>query len=102
MSLQRSSMVILKRKYIHEAAKRFCCEGKEHLVCKLKHSLYSLKQSPRCWNYVLDSHLKSMGFVQSANDPCIYTASEGETFLIGVYVDDIVISGESSERITEV
>ncbi len=35
-------------------------------------------------------------FVQSANDPCIYTASEG------VYVDDIVIAGESSERITEV
>ncbi len=71
----------------------FVVEGKEHLVCKLKHSLYGLKQSPRCWNYV---HLKSMGFVQSANDPCIYTASEG------VYVDDIVIAGESSERITEV
>ena len=40
----------------------FVVEGKEHLVCKLKHSLYGLKQSPRCWNYVLDSHLKSMGF----------------------------------------
>ncbi len=43
-----------------------------------------------------------MGFVQSSNDPCIYTASEGVTFLIGVYVDDIVIAGESSDRITEV
>ncbi len=43
-----------------------------------------------------------MCFVQSSNDPCIYTASERETFLVGVYVDDIVIAGESSERITAV
>ena len=77
-------------------------KGKEHLVCRLKHSWYGLKQIPICWNYVLDSHLKSIDFVQSSNDPCIYTASEGETLLIGVYVDDIVLAGESSEKISEV
>ena len=65
-------------------------KGKESFVCKLKHSLYGLKQSPRCWNSALDAHLKSIGFVRSSNDPCIYTAAEGEPFN-GVYVDDIVL-----------
>ena len=52
--------------------KGFIKEGQEYLVCKLKRSIYGLKQSPRCWNSVLDSHLKEIGFVQTASDPCIY------------------------------
>ena len=43
-----------------------------------------------------------MGYVQSSNDPCIYTSSEGETSIIGVYVDDFVIATESSGKIEEV
>ena len=30
----------------------FIEKGKENLVCKLKHSIYGLKQSPRCWNII--------------------------------------------------
>ena len=80
----------------------FVEEGKEHLVCKLKQSLYGLKQSPRCWNSTLDTHLKGMGYVQSTNDPCIYTTSEGDFSIIGVYVDDFVIAAESSDKIEQV
>ena len=43
-----------------------------------------------------------MGYVQSTNDPCIYTLAGGEPTIIGVYVDDFVIAGESSERIDQV
>ena len=42
----------------------FIAEGEEHLVCKLKRSLYGLKQSPRCWNATLDEYLKELGFLQ--------------------------------------
>ena len=76
----------------------FVTEGEEHLVCKLKKSIYGLKQSPRCWNYALDTYLKEMVFVQSTSDPCIYVDAGGD-LCIGVYVDDI---GRNEERIKEV
>ncbi len=55
----------------------FVAEGEEHLVCKLKQSLYGLKQSPRCWN---------ARFLQSNSDPCIYIAAVDEVAVIDVYV----------------
>ena len=80
----------------------FVSEGQEDLVCKLKQSIYGLKQSPRCWNSALDNKLKQMDFVQAKGDPCLYLASEGEMFIIAVYVDDIVLARKSDQRLAEV
>ena len=80
----------------------FVAKGQEHLVCRLNRSLYGLKQSPRCWNEVLHNSLQKMGFQQSSSDACIYTAKEGEMFIIAVYVDDIMLAGRSAERMTEI
>ena len=49
--------------------------GKEELVCKLRKSIYGLKQSPRCWNEKLRDHLKSAGFKESGADPCVFIQS---------------------------
>ena len=70
--------------------KGFTVEGGEDLVCKRKKSLYSLKQSSRCWNATLDLYVKEMGFTLSASDPCVYMETGGDGFCIGVYVDDMV------------
>ena len=57
-------------------------KGKEDLVCKLRRSIYCLKQSTRSWNTTLDGKLKRMGFSQTKGDPCIYTAQHGEPFIV--------------------
>ena len=45
------------RRSVHETTEGFIEQGKEHLVCQLKRSIYGLKQSPRCWNHALDNRL---------------------------------------------
>ena len=80
----------------------FVIPGKEHLVCKLKKSIYGLKQSPRCWNTALHNHLKKMSFVQSATDTCVYRPSGGEAVYLGIYVDDVIITAQSNKKLTEV
>ena len=82
----------------------FVEQVKEHLVCRLNRSIYGLKQSPRCWNHALDSRLKEMGFKQTPGDPCLYINpdSEGEMFIVAVYVDDIVLGGRSKAKMIAV
>jgi len=77
-------------------------EGEEHLVCRLRKSIYGLKQSSRCWNMALDSHLRKMGFSQSKSDPCIYVSGGDDTFYIGVYVDDMVLAGKDKAKMKKV
>ena len=80
----------------------FIKRGEEHFVCKLEKSIYGLKQSPRCWNSVLDDQLNKMGFIQSESDPCIYRRCGREMFSMGVYVDDIVLAAKSEKQLNDV
>ncbi len=55
------------------------------LVCRLKRSLYGLKQSPRCWNHILHEKLDELQFVQSKADPCLYVGKvNGETVFLAI------------------
>ena len=42
------------------------------IVCKLKKSLYGLKQSPRLWYHKFHKIISSFGFVMNPTDECIY------------------------------
>ena len=42
----------------------FIEKGQEHMLCKLKRSIYGLKQVSRSWNTRFDQAIKSYGFDQ--------------------------------------
>ena len=92
-----------KEAYVYmKQPKGFMEQGKEHLVCHLKRSIYGLKQAPWCWNQALDAQLRTMGFEQSSNHPCIYTSTTDGLLILAVYVDDILLAGKSQQRILQV
>jgi hypothetical protein len=59
-----------------------------------------LKQAPRAWNAKLDASLQSLGFHRSPLEHAVYLRNNGKTTLIvGVYVDDLIITGTSNDDI---
>nr|GEY02383.1 ribonuclease H-like domain-containing protein [Tanacetum cinerariifolium] len=72
----------------------------DNKVCRLKRSLYGLKHALRQWNAKLTSTLIENGFSQSKYDYSLYTKSDKGVFLaLLVYVDDIIITGNSASEI---
>ena len=63
-----------------------------NLVCKLKKSLYGLKQSSRVWYERLDSYLVSHGFTKREADSNIYIyRSDTQFIILAIYVDNTLL-----------
>jgi hypothetical protein len=63
-------------------------------VCKLRKSLYGLKQASRQWYEKLSQFLTSIGYKHMPSDPTLFTKSTNTSFTtLLVYVDDIVLTG---------
>ena len=70
-------------------------------VCKLKKSLYGLKQANRQWYTKLTSFLITLGFKQSYADTSLLIYNKGADFLaLVIYVDDILLAGNNNKLIT--
>ena len=70
----------------------FIAKNQEHMVCKLKMSIYGLKQASRSWNIRFDQAIKSFGFDQNLDEPCVYKRHQDKVVMFLVlYVDDILL-----------
>jgi hypothetical protein len=71
----------------------FIQPGQEHLVCRLKKSIYGLKQSPRQWNKKLHETLLDLGFRRCPSEHSVYVfAKDGVKLIIPIYVDDLTLA----------
>lgn len=69
-------------------------------VCRLKLPLYGLKQAGRMWNKKLNAQLTTLGFNRTNADPCVYyNNQDGKITILTVWVDDIILCGDSESRI---
>ncbi|KAJ9566785.1 LOW QUALITY PROTEIN: hypothetical protein OSB04_002751 [Centaurea solstitialis] len=78
----------------------FIKERDKGKVYRLMKALYGLRQAPRAWYTKLDNILKTLGFKKCALEQAVYTRiSKESTLLIGVYVDDLIVTGSSKKEI---
>ena len=81
----------------------FQVPGKEDYVCKLRKSLYGLKQSPRQWYKRFDSYMIEIGYIRSPYDCCVYynKVANGSSIYLVLYVDDMLIIGRDITKIKD-
>uniref|UniRef100_A0AAV1VG28 Reverse transcriptase Ty1/copia-type domain-containing protein n=1 Tax=Peronospora matthiolae TaxID=2874970 RepID=A0AAV1VG28_9STRA len=67
---------------------------------ELVKAIYGLKQASRVWNETFHEFVCSTGFQVSDFDPCLYLKiTSGECVLLLVYVNDVLVTGSSTELI---
>ncbi|XP_073025307.1 uncharacterized protein [Primulina eburnea] len=74
----------------------------KHKVCRLRKSLYGLKQASRQWNLKFAGIMNIAGYIQSQHDHSLFVKkSSNHIVILVVYVDDIVITGSSEDMIAD-
>ena len=78
----------------------FVAQRKIRKVCRLRKSLYCLKQSPHVWFGNFDQAVETFAMQKSkSNHSVFYKNSSSEIILLAVYVDDTVITESDSKGI---
>lgn len=84
----------LKEEVYVEKTKGFEVQDRKTHVCRLKKSLYGLRQVPRAWYETIKNYIMKLGFTRSEADLNLYFKVENDRPLILVlYVDDLFLTG---------
>lgn len=71
-------------------------------VCRLRKSLYGLKQSPQAWFDRFRRAMVGMGYQQiNANHTVFFRQQGGHTTILDVYVNDMIITGDDEREIAQ-
>ncbi|WVZ24171.1 hypothetical protein V8G54_002715 [Vigna mungo] len=78
-------------------------KGEEWKVLRLNKALYGLRQAPRAWNVHINSWLIKNGFRKCMVEFGVYSkqVSNNGIILLCLYVDDLLITGNNEEAISE-
>ena len=78
----------------------FVVKGKKELVCRLRKSLYGLKQSPRTSYKKFDTYMLRLGFTRRKVGYCVYFKLIGDCLIyLVLYVDDMLLIGDDKKII---
>jgi hypothetical protein len=93
---------VLEEEVYMEQPPGFVVKEEASKVCRLRRSLYGLKQSPRAWFGRFSSVMGEFGMVRSASDYSVFFRhQQGKRIILVVYVDDIIITGDDEVGITK-
>ena len=93
----------LEKEVYMKQLERFSSNEGEHLVCKLKKSLYGLKQASRQWYLKFHEVITLFGFEENIIDQCIYQkVTRSKICFLMLYVDDILLATNDKGLLYEV
>ena len=70
------------------------------LVARLEKSLYGLKQAPSSWYEKINHLFINLGFKRYEANHSIYVLHvDGDTLIVALYVDDLLISGNNVDLV---
>ncbi|GKA49709.1 putative RNA-directed DNA polymerase [Tanacetum coccineum] len=73
---------------------------KETRVCRLRKSIYGLKQASQNWYHKFTKALVEMGYTQSIVDPSLFIYKSDMAYVATlIYVDDVIIVGDNMNKI---
>jgi hypothetical protein len=77
-------------------------KGKERMGCRMKKSIYGLKQASRQWYLKFDATIRKFEFKENVEDNCVYTKfKNGKFIFLILYVDDILLASSDVNLLPE-